>query len=361
MYVLVAGGGHMGTHLVERLVREGHDVAVIDVDPRVTERIFAEQGVVVFTGHATDLDILEQAEIKRAEVAVAMTGRDSDNLSFCLLARYFGVPRVLARMLNPQYEVPYRLVGATKVHNEADILVGSFLTSISYPQVGALMPLARGELVIMELRIPEGSRVAGQEIAAIVRRPDFPGHCVFIGVETDEGVRVADGRTLVKPGTTVILAAKRAELGQVVELLTGVDGPEGQEGHATAMESLRTVGFLSGLANDDLGSLAAGATLEERRKGEVVYRRGEPGDRMYVLREGAVRVELREGEVTVLRPPAYFGERSAVTGHPRTRTITAAEDSHLVAVDGAALRSVILRNPFVAVEVAKLLTERPGA
>jgi trk system potassium uptake protein TrkA len=361
MYVLVAGGGHMGTHLVARLVAEGHDVAVIDSDPGVTQRIFAEQGVVVFTGNATDLDVLEEAGLKRADVAVAMTGRDSDNLSFCLLARYFGVPRVLARMLNPQYEVPYRLVGATKVHNEADILVGSFLTSISYPEVGALMPLGRGELVIVELRIPEGSRVAGQEIAAIVRRPDFPGHCVFIGVETDEGVTVADGQTVVTAGTSLILAAQRAELGLVVQCLTGVDRPEGQEIQSAAVEALRTVGFLSGLPADDLVSLAAGATLETRKGGEVVYRRGEPGDRMYVLQKGTVRVELRNGAHTVLSAPAYFGERSAVTGHPRTRTITAEEDTRLVAVEGTALRSVILRNPFVAVEVAKLLTERPGA
>lgn len=361
MYVLVAGGGHMGTHLVARLVEQGHDVAVIDSDREVTQRIFAEQGVVVFTGNATDLDILEEAGLKRADVAVAMTGRDSDNLSFCLLARYFGVPRVLARMLNPQYEVPYRLVGATKVHSEADILVGSFLTSIQYPEVGALMPLGKGELVILELRIPEGSRVSGQEIAAIVRRADFPGHCVFIGVETDEGVAVADGRTVVTAGTTLILAAQRKELAEVVRCLTGVDSPEGQHVQAAAVDALRSVGFLSGLPADDLAALAVGAVLDSRDKGTVVYRRGDPADKMYVLREGTVRVELRSGEHTTLRPPAFFGERGAVTGHPRTRTITAAEDVTLLSVDGAALRTVILRNPFVAVEVAKLLTERPGA
>ena len=72
-----------------------------------------------------------------------MTGRDADNLAFCLLARYYGVPRVLARMLNPQYQVPYRLVGATKIHSEADILVESFLTSIEYP--GDRRPDAGGQ------------------------------------------------------------------------------------------------------------------------------------------------------------------------------------------------------------------------
>jgi Trk K+ transport system NAD-binding subunit len=114
MYVVVAGAGHMGTLLVSRLVAAGHETAVIDVDRAVTERLYAEQGIVVFTGSATDVNVLDQAGIKRADVAVAMTGRDADNLAFCLLARYYGVPRVLARMLNPQYQVPYRLVGSSR-------------------------------------------------------------------------------------------------------------------------------------------------------------------------------------------------------------------------------------------------------
>src|SRR6185503_11892034 len=213
MYVLVAGGGHMGTHLVARLVEQGHDVAVIDSDRGVTERIFAEQGVVVFTGNATDLDILEEAGLKRADVAVAMTGRDSDNLSFCLLARYFGVPRVLARMLNPQYEVPYRLVGATKVHSEADILVGSFLTSIEFPAIGALMGVGRGDIVAFDVRIPPGSPAAGLKVSEIVRREGFPRNCVFIAVESTSGeVQVTEGNTVIEGGVNVILAAHRPDL-----------------------------------------------------------------------------------------------------------------------------------------------------
>ena len=121
--------------------------------------------MVVFTGSATDVNVLDQAGIKRAAVAVAMTGRDPDNLAFCLLARYYGVPRVLARMLNPQYEVPYRLVGATKIHSEADILVESFLTSIESPEIGALMPVGKGDIVVFDVSVSPGSPVAGQPVA----------------------------------------------------------------------------------------------------------------------------------------------------------------------------------------------------
>src|SRR5260221_3919243 len=99
MYVVVAGGGHMGTHLVSRLVAEGHDTVAIDSNPEVAQRIFAEQGVVAVTGSATDVGILDQAGLRRGDSAIAMNGRHSDHLSFCPLAPYYRVARALSRLL----------------------------------------------------------------------------------------------------------------------------------------------------------------------------------------------------------------------------------------------------------------------
>jgi len=360
MYVVVAGGGHMGTHLVSRLVAEGHDTVAIDVNPDVAQKIFAEQGVVTVTGSATDVSILDQAGIRRADAAIAMTGRDSDNLSFCLLARYYGVPRVLARMLNPQYEIPYRLVGATKVHSEADILVNSFLVSLEYPEITSLMSVGKGDLTVFEVGIPVGSPVAGQTVAEIMRRDDFPRRCVFIGVEPEAGeVETPGGGTLIRGGTSVILAAHRPDLPQLLKCLTvvaeGELGPAEQE----ALSVLRGVGFLSGIAKEDLAGLAAGARLETRKRGETLYSAGEPGDRLYILRKGAVALE-RRGDSMVLRPPAWLGEVGAVTGGPRRFTARALEDVELLALEGGVLRMVLLRNPFLALELNKAFSERSG-
>lgn len=359
MYIVVAGGGHMGTHLVGRLVSEGHDTVIVDVDAAVTERIFAEQGVVAVTGNATDLTVLEQAGIKRADVAVAMTGRDSDNLSFCLLARYFGVPRVLARMLDPKYEVPYRLVGATRVHSEAEILVNSFLTSITFPEVSALMPVGGGDIVAFELRVPVGSPMGGRTVAEVARLPGFPRRCVFIGVESAEGeLEVPSGETVIAPGAGLIMAAHRPDLPHLLGLLAPARR-ELSPAQAEAMETLRFVPFLAGMSPDDLAELAVGARTEERRHGETVFRIGEPGDRLYIVKKGAVELESRGGLRRVVRPPSHFGETSAVTGQPRTQTARAVEDSSLLALDSAALRGVLVRNPFLALELAKALSESP--
>lgn len=357
MRVVIAGAGHMGAHLATRLIAENHEAVVIDVDPGVTERLFNEKGVVVFTGSATDLGLLEQAGIKRADVAVAMTGREADNLTFCLLARYYGVPRVLARMLDPLYEVPYRLVGATKIHSEADILVSSFLTSIDFPEIGSLMPIGKGDLVACEIRIPFDSRVVGRTIAELARADTLPAGCVFIGIESpSKDLQVPTGASSIEAGATAIVAAHRPDLPRVLAALTGRrEGPV-SEPHSEMLQTLGLVSFLSGLSREDLLDLAAGATNERRRRGEVLYRAGDSGDRLYILKKGTVELEGR-GQRHTLKPPAHFGEMSALTGEPRTQTAAVLEDSELIALESRAFRGVLLRNPFLALEIAKVLSE----
>ena len=78
-----------------------------------------------------------------------------------------------------------------------------------------------------------------------------------------------------------------------------------------------------------------------------------------MIASGAVETETRGGATTVLRAPAYVGERTALTGQPRTRTVRVVEDAEVLVVEGSALRSVVLRNPFLAMELAKVLSGPP--
>jgi len=361
MYIVVAGAGHMGTHLVSRLVAAGHETVVIDMDPTVTERLFADQGVVVFTGSATDVNVLDQASIKRANVAVAMTGRDADNLAFCLLARYYGVPRVLARMLDPQYQVPYRLVGATKIHSEADILVDSFLTSIEYPEIGALMPVGKGDIVAFDVGVAPGSPIAGRPVADVVRRSDFPRGCLFIAAELPSGeVQVIEGNTVIQGGSRVIMAGHRPDLPRLLRYVTSAGKAVPAGSPAEILQALGQVAFLSGVARDDLASLADGARMERRRQGDEVYRAGSAGEHFYVMRSGSVEMESGEGARVVVQAPAFFGE-DALTGEPRIDTVRVREDAEVVVVAGIALRATVLHNPFLALELAKALSDRPSA
>ena len=96
MYIVIAGGGAVGQSLARALIAHKHDVVVVDQDRGVCEGIAARTGALVRLGNATDIEVLEEAGLNKADVAVAATPHDADNLAFGVLARYFGVPRVMA-------------------------------------------------------------------------------------------------------------------------------------------------------------------------------------------------------------------------------------------------------------------------
>src|SRR5206468_3070059 len=98
---------------------------------------------------------------------------------------------------------------------------------------------------------------------------------------------------------------------------------------------LGQAGFLSGVSQEDLTDLAAGARLESRRQGEQIYPAAAGGEALYVLRKGAVELETAGGDRVIVQAPAFFGEE-ALTGEPRVDTARVREPADLVVIAGTA-------------------------
>src|SRR5690349_10301378 len=124
MRVLIVGVGRAGLEIAQHLSRSGHDVTVLDRDRAVTERASEQFGLVALAGDATEAALLEDAEIGRADVVVAMLGRDADNLAVALLARAAGVKRVMVRMRDKAYRQVYLSAGVDRLLSETDVLIG---------------------------------------------------------------------------------------------------------------------------------------------------------------------------------------------------------------------------------------------
>ena len=107
MRVVVTGAGAVGRHLASDLADRGHTVTLIDQDPAVVQKVQEwAPNVAVVQGDACEPWVLEEADLKQAEVVVAATGDDEDNLVTSLLAKQeFAVPRVLARRQPPEERV----------------------------------------------------------------------------------------------------------------------------------------------------------------------------------------------------------------------------------------------------------------
>src|SRR5829696_3612540 len=124
MYIIVAGGGKVGYYLTKTLVNEGYEILLIEKSAKKVA-VYAERfGSVVMEGDAAELSTLEAAGAARADVVVAVTGDDEDNLVICQTAkRLFNVPRTIARVNNPKNEEIFRRLGIDVTVSSTNIIL----------------------------------------------------------------------------------------------------------------------------------------------------------------------------------------------------------------------------------------------
>src|SRR5215475_883681 len=169
MYLLIAGGGKVGSNLARALLRDGHEVTLIEQRPQRFAVLEAELEHQVLRGDATELFVLERAGIKRPpDVVVAVTGDDEDNIVICQLARdRYGVETTIARVNDPRNQAYFDLLGITPTVSATASIMG--LIEHEVPEHGLihLLELRRENLEIVEIMVGRGALCAGQQIGQV--------------------------------------------------------------------------------------------------------------------------------------------------------------------------------------------------
>jgi trk system potassium uptake protein TrkA len=173
------------------------------------------------TGELVVRPRLEDADIARSDVVVAMLRRDADNLAVALLALAAGVERVMVRMRDNAYRPVYAAAGIDRVLSETDLITGSVATAIEHDAIRHAMLLGDGSAIAFELTIPAGSAAAQKTIMELAALPKFPSSCVFAALyQADGTVTAPRGSSTVHVGTTVLLVSRADEVASAVKALT---------------------------------------------------------------------------------------------------------------------------------------------
>jgi trk system potassium uptake protein TrkA len=172
MYIVIAGIGAVGAGLAAKLAQNRHDVVIIDVNREVCDELAARHGVVAVHGSATDIGVLEDADIRKADVSIALMGSDADNIAFALLSKHFEVPRIVVRMSDSRYRMAYEKAGATNVVNPADIFIENMILDIEQPDFVRVATLGGGK---QELRGCGYLQDRHQRVCHPARRPQAQG------------------------------------------------------------------------------------------------------------------------------------------------------------------------------------------
>jgi len=203
MYVVINGGGKVGSHLASFLLNNGHDVALIEKREGIVEKLTGELpgGVLVIHGDGCDAVYQDDAGVGRADVFVASTGDDDDNLVACQLAKVaFGVPRAVARVNNPKNERIFNTLGIEAI-SSTTIISRMIEEEATVGDLRTLISLRKGNMAIVEIELPIDRCVVCNKAVADL---PLPVDCVLVALIRDDDVITVHGDTELLPGDVVI-------------------------------------------------------------------------------------------------------------------------------------------------------------
>ena len=202
MYVLIVGAGKVGWNLARELINKRHEVTVIESDPVRYATVEDELEHAVQYGDGSELWVLDRGGIERADMVIAVTGDDEDNILICQVAREkYGVERVIARCNNPRNLQHFELLGIKPAVSATDLILR--LIEHEVPQYGPLhlLDLPQERLEIIELEVAADSPAAGK----IVKDLGLPDGSLVIAIMRDGTGFVPLADSLIEADDEVLL------------------------------------------------------------------------------------------------------------------------------------------------------------
>lgn len=207
MKIVIAGAGKVGYHLTTLLSQEGHVVSTIERNQTLCEKLALEVENLVICGDATSLKTLEDAEAFEADVLIATTGKDEENLLICQLAKVrFNIPKIIARINNPKNERIFKELGIVDTVSSTKIIASLIEEEAIISGMHTLITMEQGEVSLMEYIVEAHSKVSGKRIKELV----LPEECNIAYILRERKVIIPRGEiTIEKNDKVVILVSQK--------------------------------------------------------------------------------------------------------------------------------------------------------
>jgi trk system potassium uptake protein TrkA len=218
VYVIVAGGGKVGYFLARALLNEGHEVLIVERDKRRADSIAEDLGSVVLRGDACEASTQADAGTSRADVVVAVTGDDEDNLVICQLAkRKFNAGRTVAKINNPKNRHIFTLLGVDAAVSSTELILTQIQQELPSHALVHLIKLRARDLELIEGALSQGSPLVGR----MVGRAGLPENSSILLILRDNNPVVPTPQTILQVGDEVVALCRTEAEGAVRALLAG--------------------------------------------------------------------------------------------------------------------------------------------
>lgn len=218
MRVIIIGGNQTVYFLARQFVRRKYHVTIINRDPARSRMLAQQTKATVVLGDGTHVQILEEAGARQADVLLALTSHDQDNLIACQIAqRLFDIPRTIAQVNDPDNEEVFKQLGVTHPFS-ATRIIGSILNQEAvFEDITTLMPLAHGRVNVTDVRLDEDSPAIGKTLTELELSENSLIACI---IRNDE-VIVPRGGTQLMANDHLVLVSHPEQQKHDLDMLCG--------------------------------------------------------------------------------------------------------------------------------------------
>lgn len=214
--IIITGGGRVGYYLAKSLCESNREVIIIESQKEICKEIADSLDVPVIWGDGTTASVLEKAGIRNADVFIAVTGRDENNLIACQTAkRLYNVPKTVAKANNPKNVDNIRRLGVDIVISATESIIALLEREVDHSTIKELIPLNDGKAAVYQVELPENFAYSGKEILNIT----FPESCNIVSITRGSELIIPRGKTKLLAGDKLLIVSSTGSVNEVRRVL----------------------------------------------------------------------------------------------------------------------------------------------
>ena len=222
MKVLISGCGKIGTAIIESLIKENHQIAVIDVDRQVIEKITSRYDVLGFCGNGAQYDLLVEAGVNKTDLFISVTGSDEFNMLSCFVAKKAGAKYTVARVRNSEYnndsfEFVKSQLGLNMTINPELLTAQTLYNILELPSATNIEPFSASETEMIEVTVKAGSKMIGVPLFELRKKYNY-AFLVCI-VERKGEVYIPNGNFVLEEGDNIGVFASKSHTSKILQSL----------------------------------------------------------------------------------------------------------------------------------------------
>lgn len=220
MKIVIVGAGKVGYFLAEELHKKGKNVVVVDSRPKACEAIANDFGIETFCQDASTVQGLAEA-CQDADMLVAMTGNDENNLITCQIAKkYYNVGFTISRINNPKNNKIAHIFGVDKFYCSTDLFVALVENEIEYEGMRVVNKIQNSDRVIVEFKLSPKSDAAGKSLMEY----KFIKDSKLVMITSAEGeVITPQGNTVMNAGDNILMVCREKSVGDIWKVMVKND------------------------------------------------------------------------------------------------------------------------------------------